>query len=243
MSKANDPCKILIVDDDDDMREMLRRYLEREGYKVDEAKSGSAALNLIEKLSRISSTCHFDVILSDIQMRNGDGASLLRGVNQRFRPFDRPQTILLSGGSNYMKQDLVNLGAIAVLEKPVRMDTLMPFIEKSIQIKNRRKRIVAHLFVEIDAEFGRERIRKAMTLNIAAGGMCLVTGHSGFVPGTNVKFSISHGEHMLRGEGVVRWSNNIGQAHHSGIQFLPDESDELKPFENLVQEIQSEQMF
>lgn len=243
MLEKKDPFRVLVVDDDADLRDMLSEMLDTEGYLVECAPSGEAALKLIDELSKYHDGCAIDAIVSDVQMPNGDGVHLLRGVNQRYRPFERPKVFFLSGGSVYRNRDLVNLGADAVLEKPIRTDILLPYIDKAVLSKKRRTRVVAHLFVEISSEFGRTGIRKAMTLNVAAGGMCLVTGHSGFVPGTDIEFSIAYRDNILRGNGKVRWSNNIGQAHHTGIQFTPDMEENLRPFENLVTELQSEQIF
>lgn len=243
MSKKKDPFRVLVVDDDADIRDLLKDILEREGYSVETAESGEAALHTIDSLAGLYNRSGVDVVVSDVQMPNGDGVHLLRGITHRFRPFDRPKVYFLSGGSKYSHRDLINLGADAVWDKPLRADILITQLAQAALAKSRRKRFVAHLFVEIQSEFGKDSIRKAMTLNIAPGGMCLVTGHSGFVPGTNIEFSIAHGENVLRGAGTVRWSNNIGQAHHTGIEFVPDEKEKLRPFENLIKEIQADELF
>ena len=81
--------KILLVDDDQQLRTLFGSVLRRRGYDVIEADSGVAGLEMARK--------HLpDLILSDIDMPGGDGASLLRDI--RLDPeLKSRQVVLMSG--------------------------------------------------------------------------------------------------------------------------------------------------
>jgi len=71
---------ILLVDDEDDAREALRRILQQNGIVVTTAASAREAYELVERLQP-------DILLSDIAMPGEDGLSLIRRV--RMLPLDR----------------------------------------------------------------------------------------------------------------------------------------------------------
>jgi two-component system response regulator PilR (NtrC family) len=66
---------ILVVDDDQGMRDMLEILLIQEGYNVTCAKGGAEAVRLVEKR-------HFDLVVTDIRMQNVDGLEVLRSVKK-----------------------------------------------------------------------------------------------------------------------------------------------------------------
>ena len=65
--------RLLIVDDDEDSRDIVARLLELDGYQVDTAPHGSAALDLLVGRS-------YDVILSDMRMPQVTGEALYRRI-------------------------------------------------------------------------------------------------------------------------------------------------------------------
>ena len=70
ISKQNKPAKILVVDDKEQMREVLRKFLAAEKYVVETAE------NAVETLKKFDET-RFDVVLSDTKMPGMDGTELL----------------------------------------------------------------------------------------------------------------------------------------------------------------------
>jgi adenylate cyclase len=78
--RARTSGRILVVDDNAGNREMLSRRLEREGYSVDTAENGRAALEMLE-------TGAFDLVLLDIVMPELDGFAVLQSIraNQRWK--------------------------------------------------------------------------------------------------------------------------------------------------------------
>ncbi len=67
--------RILIVDDEKDIREVLRDFFEIEGFEVSEAADGSEALELVRDDS-------FDVVLTDLLMPGPDGLEVLEGIRK-----------------------------------------------------------------------------------------------------------------------------------------------------------------
>lgn len=81
------PC-ILVVEDDASILRVLRRALEREGYRVFTVRDGQEGLELIEQ-------CQPRVVLSDIRMPRMDGYEFARSVHTRFSNH-RPKVILMT---------------------------------------------------------------------------------------------------------------------------------------------------
>ncbi|HJX14608.1 MAG TPA: response regulator, partial [Candidatus Deferrimicrobiaceae bacterium] len=71
--------RILVVDDEESMRDVLRRLLSAEGYSVSLAENGKVALALLEQE-------RFDFLLCDIRMPGMGGLELLREITSRKIP-------------------------------------------------------------------------------------------------------------------------------------------------------------
>ncbi len=69
---------VLVVDDDDILREVVCTNLKREGYATHRASAGSAALELVE-------TTDSDLIVLDVMLPEIDGFSILKGASQTHR--------------------------------------------------------------------------------------------------------------------------------------------------------------
>lgn len=105
--------RILIVDDFEPGRRVLRERLEVQGYLCQEVEDGSEALRAIH-------TKHFDLVITDNQMPGMTGLQLLQCLVER--PKDqRPPVIFLTGHpSNELSNAAQAAGACAVLEKPYK---------------------------------------------------------------------------------------------------------------------------
>lgn len=102
--------RVLVVDDEEDVREMLSRLLEEKGYRVETAHHGRAALEAMEK--------HLpDLLISDRSMPEMDGEALARTAQQRWP--DLP-IILMSGMIDAeMIRHYRDWGAATILAKPI----------------------------------------------------------------------------------------------------------------------------
>jgi two-component system, sensor histidine kinase and response regulator len=113
---------ILIVDDDPQLRTMVKSGLSRNGYRVMEANSGNTGLQMARQYLP-------DLIISDIHMPGGDGATLLRDI-RRDPELRSKQVVLMTG-----RPDLITPrkgmedGADDFLVKPVGLKALLSCVE------------------------------------------------------------------------------------------------------------------
>ena len=99
---------ILVVDDEEKIREVIRDYAEFEGYTVTEAQDGAEAVALCQ-------TQHFDAVVMDIMMPRQDGYSACREI-QKYRPV--PVLMLSARGEEYDKLLGFELGIEDYVVKP-----------------------------------------------------------------------------------------------------------------------------
>lgn len=100
--------RILIVDDDAHIRELVRVFLQREGFDVYEASDGVQALQRLE-------TVKADLVILDVMMPNMDGWALCRQLKESF---DLPVLMLTAKGETSQKLKGFQLGTDDYLVKP-----------------------------------------------------------------------------------------------------------------------------
>lgn len=108
--------KILIVDDEQKIREMIRKYAEYEGFSVDEAKDGMEAVNLC-------ADHNYDLVVMDVMMPNLDGFSAVKEIKK-----DHPELpfIMLSAlGEEYDRVHGFDVGVDDYVVKPFFSKELM----------------------------------------------------------------------------------------------------------------------
>lgn len=111
--------KILVVDDEDRIRDIISQYLEFEGFDFDEASDGLKAIDKVKNNQ-------FDLVIMDIMMPNCDGISALREI----RAFSQIPVILLTAkGEEYDKIFGFDLGADDYVVKPFSPKELMSRIK------------------------------------------------------------------------------------------------------------------
>ncbi len=116
--------KVLVVDDDDVSRRLLKEVLEKEKYSVRVAESGEEALQILQKES-------FPIILSDIRMLETDGMTVLRVAK---RAQHQAAVILMTGfGSMEGAVEAIQEGAFDYVSKPFKMDELKAVILRAVK--------------------------------------------------------------------------------------------------------------
>lgn len=115
--------RILLVDDDSDIRKTLGELLENSGYDVDGAANGREAL---DKLHRDPQPC---VILLDLMMPVMDGYEFRARQTQEPRLNDIPVVVITAGA--VVRTD--ELSGAQVLGKPIQLDRLMEAIGRHCQ--------------------------------------------------------------------------------------------------------------
>ena len=113
---------ILIVDDEEMMRDLLSKILSREGYKIRTASDGLEALDLLREETA-------DLIISDMKMPRMDGFELLKIVKKEH---ERCGVIIMTAyGDTYTVKDALLLGADEYITKPFKSHEIVLVVERA----------------------------------------------------------------------------------------------------------------
>ncbi len=119
--------RILVVDDEESIREFLEIMLKKEGYEVTTAEDGAKAKEILTKKS-------FDMVISDMQMPNVTGIELLRHVKDSYP--DLVFMIITAFGTTETAVEAMKLGAYDYLTKPFKIDEVRLNISNALRSKN-----------------------------------------------------------------------------------------------------------
>ena len=127
MNSANDASRparhLLVIDDDDRIRELLKEYLSRAGFRVTVAAHAAAARRLMETLD-------FDLLVLDVMMPGEDGISFARGVRARTGAIAATPILMLTArGSSSERIEGLTAGVDDYLSKPFEPKELLLRIE------------------------------------------------------------------------------------------------------------------
>lgn len=114
--------RILVVDDDEGVRELLREVLLEAGYQVTVASQGR------EMLAELRHE-HFDLVITDILMPEQDG---LESIGMLRHEFPRQRVVALSGAAGVLLEVASRMGASQVLTKPVRPVLLLETVAQVV---------------------------------------------------------------------------------------------------------------
>lgn len=132
--------KILMVDDEPNMRALFKKILAKEGYQIETASSGEEAVKLLDKEP-------VDLVISDLKMDEMDGLQLLRKVKERMP--DIPVILLTAFGTIESAVMAMKEGAFDYLTKPVNNDEVKLVVKKALDTYHLRKE-VEHLREKAD---------------------------------------------------------------------------------------------
>jgi two-component system response regulator PilR (NtrC family) len=122
--------RILVVDDEKSMREILEIFLKNEGYHVSVAMNGESAVEALK--SDI-----FDLIISDMKMPKMGGLELLKNVKE-----SSPDTIFVvmtAFGTTKSAVEAMKLGAYDYIQKPFQMDDIRLVVKNALEKKKLQK--------------------------------------------------------------------------------------------------------
>lgn len=123
--------KILLVDDDKDVREFLNYNLQKEGYQIHTATNGLEAITLAEELMP-------DLILMDVMMPQMDGIEACEEI-RKFKKLENTLIVFLSArNEDYSHIAGYNAGADDYINKPIKPKVLISKIQALLRRKNRR---------------------------------------------------------------------------------------------------------
>jgi DNA-binding NtrC family response regulator len=118
--------RILVVDDEEYMLEVLSVLLSSEGHEVETALSGPIAL---EKMKQAP----IDLVISDVRMSPMNGMELLRRVREVWS--DMPFIVLTAYGSEKTQSDAARMGAFRYLTKPFEVDEVLAAVNGALASK------------------------------------------------------------------------------------------------------------
>lgn len=113
---------VLVVDDDEDIRDVLSVLLETEGFHVDTARDG------LEALEQLKSGPPPAVVLLDMMMPRMDGESLVREMKRD--PTVAAVPIVIMSGHSAVREKAESLAADDCLVKPVEVDELLRVVRR-----------------------------------------------------------------------------------------------------------------
>ena len=171
--------RILVVDDEPSMREMLAIMLFKEGFEVLVAESRAAA-------AKVFAQGTVDMVITDVKLPDGDGIEILRHVKSA-----SPQTVVIvmtAFGSTETAVAALKLGAHDYLVKPFDVEELKIVVRGALESQHLKEENV-RLRAELEAQHGIERIVAtsppmaavvAMVRSVApTSSTVLITGESG----------------------------------------------------------------
>lgn len=113
---------ILLVDDEQIMRDLLEKILAREGYRILTAENGVVACSLLKKQ-------HIDIVVTDMKMPRMNGFELLEFIKR-----ERPSIgviIMTAYGDTYTVKDALLLGADEYITKPFKSYEISLVVERA----------------------------------------------------------------------------------------------------------------
>jgi len=144
--------RILVVDDEADIRELVRDILSEEGYTVE------AAANAAEARASCARQAP-DLVLLDIWMPDTDGISLLREWQQT-QSLTAPVVMMSGHGTVETAVEATRLGAMDYVEKPLSLAKLLRTVQRALDEGKRRKHAARTLVPPLLAPVGRSRLMR-----------------------------------------------------------------------------------
>jgi two-component system nitrogen regulation response regulator NtrX len=164
---------VLVVDDEASIRESLRMILEYEGYRVEEAEGGKAAI------ARLGDRAP-DAVLLDIKMPEIDGLDLLAAFRER--GYDMPVIVITGHGDVSTAVEATRRGAYDFLEKPLPRERVLVALRNAIEAHrlHSENRILRHEPDElIGSSAAVRRLRETIEKAAPTPATVLILGESG----------------------------------------------------------------
>ncbi|KYF93708.1 MULTISPECIES: response regulator [unclassified Sorangium] len=121
------PVRVLLAEDDRELRLLLATALRRDGYEVLEARDANHLLELMGDALVSGGGAPADVVVSDIRMPGRSGLELLAGL--RRDDWATPVVLITAFGDPETHAEAYRLGADAVLDKPLDVDDLRVVVQ------------------------------------------------------------------------------------------------------------------
>lgn len=122
--------RILVIEDDEEMRSLLKDFFKGEGFEIDSVSNGFDAFQILIK--RL-----FDLVITDIRMPGLTGLDILPRI-KKFQP-EASIIVITAFGSEEVHRRAMERGASAYLEKPLHLHELRTMIHEIVALKEKKK--------------------------------------------------------------------------------------------------------
>jgi CheY-like chemotaxis protein len=190
---------ILLVDDEAILLEIMAEWFQRLAGRVFCAADGAQALEVLAAQK-------IDLVITDVRMPAMDGINLLKQIKANRQ--HAPRVIFVTGFADIELRDAFDLGAEALLEKPIENDDLIHAVERSLSEHNQlwqtprdlsASPVLSRKFTSLAAAFKEHRIA------FGRGGFCIEAGGLPVEGPVNIELDFKADRYVLSGQGVVRW--------------------------------------
>ena len=265
----NEEKRILVIDDEENMRHMLALLLEKEGYQVDNAADGKQGLDL-------ASESFYDLILCDLKMPVMDGMAFL----ENFQDMQLESTVIVMSAYGTMDTaiEAMKRGAYDYVSKPFKPDEIMLTLRKAEERERLRKENrllqqsvrerysfaqmigrsppMQEIFATIEkvADYktsvlvtgesgtGKELIARAIHYNSSRADKPLVTVNCGAIP-ENLLESELFGHKKGAFTDAIKDKRGLFQEAHGGSIFLDEIGELPRPLQvKLLRALQEEEI-
>jgi EAL domain-containing protein (putative c-di-GMP-specific phosphodiesterase class I)/CheY-like chemotaxis protein len=125
MDEATQKARVLVVDDENEVRQVMVRMLTSAGYDVCAARDGAEAISMLDREV-------VDLVVTDLAMPNGDGMSVLRKVRERNE--ELPVVLVAGAPTTESAIRAVHYRATEYLTKPLDPDTFIDAVRRALQM-------------------------------------------------------------------------------------------------------------
>lgn len=122
---------IMVVEDDSAMQELIREFLEAQGFRLSTFRSAVVALEALNRMSKGLGE-FFDLVISDINMPQMDGFEFLKFTQSAVPGL--PVILITAFGNRVTERAALNQGAAAYLNKPFALADLRTLVDSHILI-------------------------------------------------------------------------------------------------------------
>ena len=125
MGTASRQLRFLVVDDNEDIRDVFCRLVERAGHVASTAVDGQDAVEILQRDS-------FDVMLLDLTMPRMNGVDVVRWIRAHPDVAPTMRIVVISAWAGEHRAVLQELGVVTVMQKPLRIQQLTDLIEETL---------------------------------------------------------------------------------------------------------------
>ncbi len=236
----NKKYKILIVDDESDLLEILATRLDMSGYTVLTASDGQKALDIILKES-------IDLVITDVQMPLVTGVELLESI--RSRNWIQPPVIFITGYSAISAEQAFDKGVQAVFYKPFDFKDLLACIKKFLSSQNDRflsREERQSVYAKLNFSYSSlQEAQEAHVLNIGKGGFFMSLEPDKLPPiESKIDFCIQfqEGAAEIKGTGQVKWVRKDFEGEMPpgcGVEFIEIDEKSNRHVLDLIESVKS----